>query len=92
MVLIGIGFSAAFPVLFAYIGELFPTLSGTAFGIALVIALSGNTMVNYALGGAAQLWGIGILPGYLMADLVCLGVFLFLGLKAYSHRQSSTGD
>jgi fucose permease len=92
MVLIGVGFSAAFPVLFAYLGELFPTLSGTAFGIALVIALSGNTLVNYALGGAAQLWGIGILPGYLMGDLVCLAVFLFLGLKAYSHRQSLTGD
>jgi fucose permease len=92
MVLIGIGFSAAFPVLFAYLGELFPTLSGTAFGIALVIALSGNTLVNYALGGAAQVWGIGILPGYLMADLGCLGVFLVLGLKAYSHRQSSTRE
>jgi MFS transporter, FHS family, glucose/mannose:H+ symporter len=92
MVLIGIGFSAVFPVLFAYLGELFPTLSGTAFGIALVIALSGNTLVNYALGGAAQLWGIGILPGYLTADLVCVGVFLLLGLKAYSHRQSSTGS
>lgn len=92
MILIGFGFSAAFPVVLAYIGELFPALSGTAFGIALVIALTGNTLVNYALGAVAQTWGIVVFPVYLFAVFVCLGIFIFLGLRAYSKRTSKTGD
>jgi FHS family glucose/mannose:H+ symporter-like MFS transporter len=83
MVLIGVGFSAAFPVILGQIGDLFPALSGTAFGIALVIALSGNTLINYVLGLLAEQWGLSVFPWYLLGDLGCLGFFLLLGEARY---------
>ena len=89
MVLLGVGFAAAFPVMFAYIGELFPSLSGTAFGIALVIALAGNTVINYVLGLVSQFRGIGVFPWYMILVLVCRGIFLWFGLKSFATRTST---
>lgn len=86
MVLIGIGYAAAFPVVLGIVGGLFPRLSGTAFGIALVIALTGNTAMNTLLGAASRAWGIGIFPWYLLLMLAGLGLFLALGLRSLAHR------
>jgi fucose permease len=90
MVLMGVGFAAAFPVVFAYIGELFPSLSGTAFGIALVIALTGNTLINYLLGVVSQFRGISVFPWYLVVVLLCLGICLWLGLRSFAIRTSAS--
>jgi MFS family permease len=90
MVLIGIGFAAAFPVVLGIVGGLFPHLSGTAFGIALVIALTGNTLLNTVLGAVSRAWGIGIFPWYLLLVLGGLGVFLALALRSLAHRPSAT--
>jgi MFS transporter, FHS family, glucose/mannose:H+ symporter len=86
MVLLGIGFAAAFPVVLGIIGGLFPQLSGTAFGIALVIALTGNTIMNSAFGAVSRQWGTGILPWYLLLTLAGLGVFLALGFRSLDKR------
>lgn len=90
VVLLGLGFSAAFPVLFSYLSGLYPNLTGTAIGVALVIALIGNTVLNYTLGVVAQVRGIGIFPGYMVSVLVCLAVFMFFGLRVHSFRTSSS--
>ncbi len=90
-VLIGIGFAAAFPVVLGIIGGLFPQLSGTAFGIALVIGLTGNTVANTILGVASRTWGIRIFPWYLLSTLAGLGLFLLLGLRSLVRRPSAPG-
>ena len=90
MVLMGAGFAAGFPVVLGIIGGLFPRLSGTAFGIALVIALTGNTVMNTVLGAASRAWGIGIFPFYLLLVLAGLGIFLALGLRSLARRSSAT--
>jgi FHS family glucose/mannose:H+ symporter-like MFS transporter len=90
MVLIGMGFAAAFPVVLGIVGGLFPHLSGTAFGIALVVALTGNTVLNTVLGAVSRAWGIGIFPWYLLLVLGGLGVFLALALRALAHRPSAS--
>jgi len=90
MVLLGIGFAAAFPVVLGIIGGLFPQLSGTAFGIALVIALTGNTIMNSAFGAVSRQWGTGILPWYLLLTLAGLGVFLALGFRSLDHRSNES--
>jgi MFS family permease len=90
MILIGIGFAAAFPVVLGIIGGLFPHLSGTAFGIALVVALTGNTLLNTVLGAVSHEWGIGIFPWYLLLTLAGLGLFLALGLRSLAHRPSAS--
>ena len=87
MVLLGIGFAAAFPVIVSFIAELFPGLTGTAIGIALIIALTGNMALNYGVGAASQAWGIGVFPGYLIGVLLCLSVTLLVGMKSYALRK-----
>lgn len=47
--LIGLGLGATFPVIIASIGQQFKLLSGSAIGIAMVIALVGNTILNYVM-------------------------------------------
>jgi fucose permease len=48
--LIGFGASATFPVVFNYIGGAFKELSGTAFSIAIFIALCGQFTFNKIIG------------------------------------------
>ena len=46
MTLIGFGVGATFPVVLNYIGSTFRSQSGTAFSIALFIALCGQSIMN----------------------------------------------
>ncbi len=82
----GIGFAAGFPVMLGYAGQLFPALSGTAFGIVLVIALIGNTIVNYLFGVLSHSYGVSFLPWLLMITAVCRVVILFLFKKNVSSK------
>ncbi len=90
MVLLGLGTAAAFPVIFAFIAELFPALTGTAFGFALLIALSGNMLLNYGMGVASQIWGVGIFPYFLLASFIGVGAMLLPALRAYQLRSPSS--
>ncbi|NDC77758.1 MAG: MFS transporter [Chitinophagia bacterium] len=60
--LTGYSIAAAFPLMMGMIGDQFPKMSASAFSIALVIALSGNMAVNYAMGMVAERLGISLLP------------------------------
>ncbi len=77
-VIMGIGISAGFPVMLGYAGQLFPNLSGTAFGIVLVIGLVGNTIVNYLFGFISHSYGIQLLPWLLLITAVCRIIILIL--------------
>ena len=79
LALIGIGFAPVFPVVLGYVAELFPTLSGTAFGIALVVALIGSTILNYLLGILTESSGLSMYP---IAHLVCVAALIFLFVVA----------
>lgn len=81
MTLLGVGFAPVFPVLLGYIGTLYPELSGTAFSIALFIALIGNTTLNYIMGNAAGRFGIGVFPFMLLFAVIIMSLVLFLALK-----------
>lgn len=50
MALIGIGTASTFPIILGRIGALYSSLSGTAFSIALVMALIGNNILNSMTG------------------------------------------
>jgi len=80
LVLIGIGFAAVFPVILGMIGDAYPTLSGTAFSIALVIALVGSTILNYLVGIMAQYYDIRFFPLMVLASL-CVMVILIISTK-----------
>lgn len=48
--MMGLGFASTFPVILSEIGERYKEMSGTAFSFALVIALTGNTLLNLLVG------------------------------------------
>jgi MFS transporter, FHS family, glucose/mannose:H+ symporter len=58
LVLLGVGLSAGFPIMLGFVGSRFTQLSGTAFSVALVIALLGNILINYIAGAVADRFGI----------------------------------
>jgi fucose permease len=77
-IIMGIGISAGFPVMLGYAGQLFPNLSGTAFGIVLVIGLIGNTIVNYLFGLISHSYGIHLLPWLLLITAACRIIILVM--------------
>lgn len=58
LMLIGGGLAGGFPLMLGMVGERFSQLSATAFGIVLVVALTGNMLVNYLMGIVVQKSGI----------------------------------
>jgi MFS family permease len=61
-VLLGIGTASGFPVILGYVGELYKNLRGTAFSIVFIIAILGNTSMNYMMGIIAEKFGIDKYP------------------------------
>lgn len=80
MALVGAGLASTFPVIFGILGDRFARLSGTAFSISLVIALCGQTTLNFTTGQLAVFGKIGAFPllviGSIAAMLVLLGVYI----------------
>jgi len=64
MMLAGIGFAAVFPVILAFVGDLYAKLSGTAFSVVLAMALIGGMLVPWIIGVIAE--GHGLRNGLLM--------------------------
>jgi len=58
LILLGAGLAAGFPLMLGFVGNRYAQLSGTAFSIVLVVALSGNMLVNILMGIIAEKWGI----------------------------------
>ncbi len=54
LLLTGIGFAAIFPLVFSYVGDLYPKLSGTAFSVILAIALIGGMTFPSVVGVLAD--------------------------------------
>ncbi|MFB0515860.1 MAG: sugar MFS transporter [Candidatus Neomarinimicrobiota bacterium] len=80
LLLIGVGFGAGFPVILGYIGDRYPTLSGTAFSIAFVIALVGGMLLPYLtgiIGNAASLrLALIIIPASIIIMQIIFGAVL----------------
>jgi len=77
LIIVGAGFAASFPVILGYIGQLYAHLSGTAFSIAFVIALTGNALINYVFGFISNAYGTKQLPVCMLAILACLFILIF---------------
>ena len=79
LMLIGGGLAGGFPLMLGMVAERFSRLSATAFGIVLVVALTGNMLVNYLMGVIVQHSGIDNLSTAIAAEwivmaLLCAGV------------------
>lgn len=48
--ILGAGFGTGYPVVLGYIGDLYPKMSGTAFSVAMTIAMIGGMLLPYLAG------------------------------------------
>lgn len=88
--LTGAGLSAGFPVGLGYAGNLYPKMSGTAFSILFVMALTGGSILPYLAGllGAAS----GLRASFLMTPIALLLMLRILTLALRRIRtQADTG-
>ncbi len=81
MVLIGAGLASTFPVILSIIGSRYASLSGTAFSVALVIALIGQTLLNSLTGIISQGYSIAVYPYMMIASLLIMLLLFKRSLK-----------
>ena len=86
LIIIGAGFAASFPVILGYIGQIYANLSGTAFSIAFVIALTGNTFINYSFGVISNTYGTSQLPVLVLLVIAVLFILNLLIKKNISSK------
>lgn len=80
VLLSGLGLASAFPVVLGIIGDQFARWSGTAFGIALTIALTGNILINYLTGVVTESYGLGSFTWVLLITGSGTIFMIFIGL------------
>lgn len=86
LITMGAGLAAGFPVALSYIGQIYAELSGTAFSMALVIAMAGSTLLNYICGVVAHLYGIKQLPLLMMITAACMLLLILLIRKQIASK------
>lgn len=72
--LAGAGFAAVFPIILGYVGDRYESLSGTAFGVVLVMALMGGTALPYLTGVLGDAFGLRLSLAIVPAGLVCVAL------------------
>ena len=70
--LAGAGFAAVFPVILGYVGDRYERMSGTAFGVVLVMALMGGTAMPYVTGVLGDAFGLRPSLAIVPAGLACV--------------------
>ncbi len=88
--LLGLAFASAFPLLLAFGGERYPTLSGTVFGILFVMALFGGTGGPWATGVLGKIVGLRTALFIIPAAVVCMGLALTLARRALARAPVET--
>ena len=83
LALTGFGLAAAFPVVLGIIGDRFVKWSGTAFGIALTIALIGNILINYLTGLVTETFEIGAYSWMLILSGGCTTALILISFSKY---------
>lgn len=80
MILLGAGLASGFPVMLGLVGEMFKEISGTAFSFAMLIALTGNTIINYLIGVLTNTYGMRVYM-YVVAAVVLFMVSIYLVIR-----------
>jgi len=86
LILCGLGLAAGFPVTLGYVGQLYTRLSGTAFSIAFVFAVIGNTIISYTCGFIKAKYSIGYLPLLVIVCVFCMAILLLVIKKKIGNR------
>ena len=86
--LIGFGAGATFPVILTYLGGAFKQLSGTAFSIAMFIALCGNFLFNFTTGQTFKTGSHAFFPAYLVIAVAIMLILLPIATRSAAKFKS----
>ncbi len=86
LALLGAGLAAGFPIILSYVGALYPSLSGTAFGLVLALGLSGNIFFNFLMGLLSTSYGLKVYSPLLISCLLGMIMVLSVTLKLIAKR------
>ena len=75
---LGVGFAATFPVILGFVGDRYAHLSGTAFSIVFVMALTGGMLMPYVTGVFGARYGLR--TSFLVVPAALVGIALLLGV------------
>lgn len=79
--MLGFGASASFPVMLGYVGTMYPDISGAAFSLVLMMALTGNMLLN-ALGGVVfETWQVSSFTLYMITIILLMLALLYLIIR-----------
>jgi fucose permease len=88
--LVGAGLAATFPTVLGFVGDRYAALSGTAFSLAIAMALVGGMILPYAAGVLGSRHGLRgsllIVPAALVAQIILLAI-LARALRANSNNR-----
>ena len=85
---IGVGFAAMFPTVLGFIGDRYSALSGTAFSIAIAMALCGGMLLPYIAGLLGNQFGMR--GSFSIVPIALLILLAFVSLLARKLGQPST--
>ena len=80
LILLGGGLAGGFPIMLGLVGNHYAKISGTAFSLVLVVALTGNMLVNLLMGYVAHQFGIRHLLSVILIEfllMILLSIFIF---------------
>lgn len=86
--MLGVGFAATFPAILGIVGERYAALSGTAFSVAIAIALLGGMLMPWVAGVLGARYGMRGSFVLVPAALVILAIFL--GILTRALRRETT--
>jgi fucose permease len=78
--LLGVGFAATFPVILGFVGDRYAQLSGTAFSIVFVMALTGGMVMPYVTGVLGARYGLR--TSFVLVPIALVGIVVLLGVRA----------
>ena len=90
--LLGCGFAATFPVVLGFVGDRYTDLSGTAFSIVIVMALTGGMLLPYLTGVLGASYGLRGSFAIVPVALVLLSVLLVVSTRRSVVVDSSSHD
>ncbi len=88
--MMGLGLAAGFPIVLGIIGDRFARWSGTAFSIALSIALGGNMGINYITGWVTESNSSAAISTIIVVVSLFTSILIYYGIqKVYRDRMSA---
>ena len=83
----GAGLAGGFPIMLGFVGDRFPSLSGTAFSLVFTVALIGNMLINYLMGIVVDKYGVEHLITASLVQAAIMSILFLLISKRLFHPQ-----